>query len=168
MSCSRTQHGGGRSRTPDLSLRSPTLYHWATALPAKTRTSAGLVTIILPLLVVSTKDCFFFHHIQHPDIFLWIWATSWQNLLLPYANNKGADQPTHLRSLISAFVVRCLDSIIPLVSLAEIWSLYLASLAAQSGLCLTLSQTPKTGYRSHISQSITKPKIHMHPREDSD
>ena len=33
MSCSRTQHGGGRFRTPDLSLRSPTLYHWATALP---------------------------------------------------------------------------------------------------------------------------------------
>ena len=33
MSCSRTQHGGGRSRIPDLSLRSPTLYHWATALP---------------------------------------------------------------------------------------------------------------------------------------
>ena len=31
---SRTQHGGGRFRTPDLSLRSPTLYHWATALPA--------------------------------------------------------------------------------------------------------------------------------------
>ena len=36
MSCSRTQHGGGRSRTPDLSLRSPTLYHWATALPPST------------------------------------------------------------------------------------------------------------------------------------
>ena len=35
MSCSRTQHGGGRFRTPDLSLRSPTLYHWATALPSK-------------------------------------------------------------------------------------------------------------------------------------
>ena len=33
MSCSRTQHGGGRYRTPDLSLWSPTLYHWATALP---------------------------------------------------------------------------------------------------------------------------------------
>ena len=33
MSCSRTQHGGGRFRTPDLSLRSRTLYHWATALP---------------------------------------------------------------------------------------------------------------------------------------
>ena len=37
---------------------------------------------------------------------------SWENLFLPYANNKGADQPTHARSLICAFVVRCLDSII--------------------------------------------------------
>ena len=36
---------------------------------------------------------------------------------MPYANNKGADQPAHPRSLISAFVVRCLDSIIPLVSI---------------------------------------------------
>ena len=31
---------------------------------------------------------------------------------MPYANNKGADQPAHLRSLISTFVVCCLDSII--------------------------------------------------------
>ena len=31
--------------------------------------------------------------------------------LMPYANNKGAD----LRSLISAFVVHCRDSIIPTV-----------------------------------------------------
>ena len=30
---------------------------------------------------------------------------------MAYANNKGADQPGHPRSLISAFVVRCLDSI---------------------------------------------------------
>ena len=34
--------------------------------------------------------------------------------LMSYANNKGADQSAHPRSLISAFVVRCLDSIIPL------------------------------------------------------
>ena len=40
--------------------------------------------------------------------------------LMPYAKNKGADQPAHLRSLISAFVVRCLDSIISLDSIAEI------------------------------------------------
>ena len=34
--------------------------------------------------------------------------------LMLYANNKGANQPAHPRSLISAFVVRCLDSLIPL------------------------------------------------------
>ena len=32
-----------------------------------------------------------------------------RKLFLSYVNNKGADQP-HPRSLISAFVVRCLDS----------------------------------------------------------
>ena len=35
---------------------------------------------------------------------------------MSYANNKGADQPALPRSLISAFVVRSLDSIISLVS----------------------------------------------------
>ena len=40
--------------------------------------------------------------------------------LMSYANNKGADQPAHPHSLISAFVVRCLDSIISPVSIAEI------------------------------------------------
>ena len=40
-----------------------------------------------------------------------------------FANNKGADQPAHPGSLISAFVIRCLDSIIPLVSISEISSL---------------------------------------------
>ena len=40
--------------------------------------------------------------------------------LMPYANNKGADQPAHPRSLISTFVVRCLDSIMPLVPISEI------------------------------------------------
>ena len=40
--------------------------------------------------------------------------------LMPYVNNKGADQPAHSRSLISTFVVRCLDSIMPVVSGSEI------------------------------------------------
>ena len=57
---------------------------------------------------------------------------------MPYANNKDADQPAHLRSLISAFVFCCLDSIIPLISISEISSMYLASVAAQTSLCLTL------------------------------
>ena len=50
---------------------------------------------------------------------------------------KRVDQPAHPRSLISVFVVRCLDSIISLVSISKISSLYLATVAAQ---------TPKTGF----------------------
>ena len=57
-----------------------------------------------------------------------IWATSWQNLFMPYVNNKDADQPAHPCSLISTFIVHCLDSIIPILSkfkisrLASFWS----------------------------------------------
>ena len=68
--------------------------------------------------------------------------------LMSYANNKGADQPAHPRSLISTFVFRCLDSIVSLDSIAEISRLKLASVAAQAGLCLAWSETPKdTFYR---------------------
>ena len=63
-----------------------------------------------------------------------------------HANNKGAYQPVHLCSLISAFVVHCLDCIILLDSISEISSLYLASMAAQAGLSLTWSKLPKTGF----------------------
>ena len=63
--------------------------------------------------------------------------------LMSHANNKGADQPVHPRSLISAFVVHCLDSIISLVSIAEISRLKLASVAVQDGLCLAWSETPE-------------------------
>ena len=67
-------------------------------------------------------------------------------VVVPYANNKGADQPAHSRNLISAFEVSCLDSIIPLVSISEISSLSLASIAAQAGLSLPWSKTPKTDF----------------------
>ena len=58
--------------------------------------------------------------------------------LMSYANNKGADQPAHPRSLLSTFIARCLDSIISLDSIAEISRLWLhaASVSAQAGLCL--------------------------------
>ena len=62
------------------------------------------------------------------------WVTSWENLFLQYANNKGATQPAHPCSLTSTFVVCCLDSIIPLVFISEISSLHLASVAVQAGL----------------------------------
>ena len=55
---------------------------------------------------------------------LFTWAGSIEPLhektFMPCANNKGADQPAHPHSLIRAFVVRCLDSIIPLLVIAEI------------------------------------------------
>ena len=76
----------------------------------------------------------------------YIWAMSWENLFMPYANNKGADQPVHPRSQISACIVCCLDSIISLVSICKISSLYLASVVAHAGLGLPWSQTPKTGF----------------------
>ena len=62
---------------------------------------------------------------------------------MSYANNKGADQPAHPRSLISAFVVRCLDSVMSLVSVTKISSLILASVAEQATLRLTWSETPE-------------------------
>ena len=73
-------------------------------------------------------------------------AKALENLILPYANNKGANQPVNPRRLISVFVVRCLHSIIPLVSVSESSSLYLAYVAAQTGFSLTWSETPKTGF----------------------
>ena len=60
---------------------------------------------------------------------------------MPYATSKGADQ--HACSLISTFVVCCLDSVIPLVSIS---SLYLASVVEQAGLCLTWLKTTKTAF----------------------
>ena len=39
-------------------------------------------------------------------VMLNIWASTRENLSSVFANNKGADQPAHPRSLISAFVIR--------------------------------------------------------------
>ena len=85
------------------------------------------------------------------------WATSWENLVLPYANNKvqislRICQPAHLRSLISAFVDRCLDSIISILAISKISRPWLVSVAEQAGLSITWSQIPKTDFlmRRHV------------------
>ena len=59
--------------------------------------------------------------------------------LMPYANNKGADQPAHPQGLISPFVVRCLyvDIITPVVVLSKIPRLWPACVSEQAGLSLT-------------------------------
>ena len=53
-------------------------------------------------------------------------------------NNKGADQPAHPHSLISAFVFHSFESIISRHSVVRETGLSLA-------LSLCLSKTPKTG-----------------------
>ena len=63
--------------------------------------------------------------------------------LMSYAINKGADQPAHPRSLISAFVFRCLDRVMSLVCVTNISSLILASAAEQASLSLAWSETPE-------------------------
>ena len=72
--------------------------------------------------------------------------------LMPYANNKGADQPAHPRSLISAFVVRCLDSVMSLVSVTKISSLILASVAEQASWSRTWSETPEDAFSHGAAQ----------------
>ena len=83
---------------------------------------------------------------------------------MSYANNKGADQPAHPRSLISAFVVRCLDSVMSLVSVTEISSLMLASLAEQASLSLTWSETPEDTF-SHDEAHIKNDRVKLAPVE---
>ena len=61
-----------------------------------------------------------------------------------FANNKGADKPAHPRSLISAFAIPVLESIIYRLASSSIF--WLVNTAEQAGLNLTLSETPKTGF----------------------
>ena len=79
--------------------------------------------------------------------------------LMSYANNKGTDQPAHPRSLISAFIVPCSDSIISLDSIAEISRLQLASVVAQAGLCLAWSETPEDTFCRVVAQIKPKRRI---------
>ena len=56
---------------------------------------------------------------------------------------QGRRSAAHPRSLISAFVFRCLDSVMSPVSVTKISSLLLASVAEQASLSLTWSETPE-------------------------
>ena len=63
--------------------------------------------------------------------------------LMPYANNKDADQPAHPHSLINTFVVHCLDNIMYILAICKVSRLELASVADQAGLSLTWSKISK-------------------------
>ena len=70
-----------------------------------------------------------------------------QKTCLPgFANNTGADQPAHPHSLIRAFVICFLESIISKLATGEISIFQLVSVAEETGLNLALSETSKTGF----------------------
>ena len=52
-----------------------------------------------------------------------------KDCLVGFANNKGADQPAHPHSLVSAFVIPFLESIISRIAMSEI-SNFLACLCS--------------------------------------
>ena len=67
------------------------------------------------------SDLLFFGQTGHDFLDPFIFEPGHKKMcLMSYVNNKGADQTVHPRSLISTFVVRCLDSIISLFAIAEI------------------------------------------------
>ena len=59
---------------------------------------------------------------------LWtLWATSWHNPFIPYANNKDLDQPERLHRLTSVIVVRFFSNVTSIGILSQISRLLLAS-----------------------------------------
>ena len=77
---------------------------------------------------------------------IYIWDLTPENLSSRFESNKGADQPAHLRSLISAFVIRSLESFISKFAKREISTFDPVSVAEQAGLGMILSETQKTGF----------------------
>ena len=73
---------------------------------------------------------------------------------MPYANNKDTDKPAHPRSLISPFVVCCLDSIICVLAISKVSRFQLASVAEQAGLNLTWLKIPKDTFSSDVANLI--------------
>ena len=62
------------------------------------------------------------------------------------ANNTGANQSAHPPSLISAFVIRFLESSYVNLLWVKFHFFWIVSVAEETGLKLALSETPKTGF----------------------
>ena len=90
------------------------------------------------------------------------WAGRVKTCFMSYSNNKDADQPAHPRSLISAFVIPYLDSVMSLVSVTEISSLMLASVAEQASFSLTWSETPEDTFSHDEAQMYIIYCINLH------
>ena len=75
-----------------------------------------------------------------------------ENLSYAICEQQGADQPAHPRSLICPFVVRCLESITPVVAIPKISRLYLASVAEQTRLSLYRLHTAEDRFSHDVAQ----------------
>ena len=69
-------------------------------------------------------------------------------------NNTYQQNKMHLRRLISAFVIRSLESIISKLASGEISIFSLVSVAEETGLRLVLSETPRTGFVAPVDVNI--------------
>ena len=70
-----------------------------------------------------------------------IWALMHENLALFQVNKKGADQTVHPHSLISTFIVCCVESLIVTLDTCKISITYLVFVAEQTHLSRTRSET---------------------------
>ena len=71
------------------------------------QTETTLFELLSFFLIQTLNYCSFHYHYNFT-----LGPGHEKTCLMPYANNKGADQPAHPRSLISTFVVRYLYSMI--------------------------------------------------------
>ena len=71
-------------------------------------------------------------------------------------NNKGGDQPAYPLSLISTFVVRCLDtcSMMCILAISKVSRIQLASEAEQAGLNLTWSKIFEDTFLRDVAQIL--------------
>ena len=72
---------------------------------------------------------------------------------MPYANNKGTDQPAHPRSLISTFVVLCLNSMIRILAISKVSRHKLVSIYAGWFESLLVAK-PEDRFSRDIAQII--------------
>ena len=80
----------------------------------------------------------------------------WWDVKHKHNSNKDADRPAHLRSLISTFVSRDLESTISKLATSEISIFYLVSVPEQVGLNLTFVGDPEDRFSREEAQLTLK------------
>ena len=101
-------------RASDLMMATHVQFSWLGLDVLSLVTPTGVQLLDFCCFGISVLVLLLYSHYVSSQCWIMIWAATWKNLFLPYANNKGADQPAH---------IHCLESIILLVSIFELSSL---------------------------------------------